>query len=702
MLALAFLLVLVLAWRLEGTGWQLSERAGLVIVLVSLPLFYLDWKFLAGAGGPRERIGIGALSHLILFLSAVKLLQVKADRDWVFIYLISFFEVLLAAGLSISPLYLFGLALYMLCALSTVLAFEIKKSGMRVENAETRLLVSPDARPFRRRLGLPGRGTQGVARRLPLVAVVLLVMIGTLALPMFLVMPRFGGNTWANNRTGVNGFVGFSDSVTLGSIGQLQQSNQLAFRVRVEPPAGRPAGLLRWRGVALDYFTGRGWRQSRQEKTMLRDTGKNFFQFGAIENTSALTKQTFFLEPLDTPYLFGAGRVVALQGSFTSIIRDQEESMLAPHDAERTTYTVYSDTREPEEEELRRDDKLYQAEYARYLQVPSKLDPRVKELAAKVIQDAGVHGKYDEARAIEKYLQTAFGYTLDLKVGQNGRDPLPDFLFNIREGHCEYFATSMVVMLRTQGIAARIVNGFQTGEFNDAADVYTVKQADAHSWVEVYFPRSGAWVTFDPTPDAGHTSYNNKGVQSYLGKYAEALQLLWIQYVVGYDKSEQQSLAGTFQARAAALMQAAGAKLSAIGTSLTSWWNYLTGEGDEGSGAAARIGSVIFVVPVIAIVLGLWWMLRKIRRGTGKVRDARSTVEFFERMMRILAASGFERPAYQTPLEFAASVGQAPAVQLTTAYNRVRFGGEPLSKDEAREIEEWLREIKEANDARGT
>src|SRR5262245_46489336 len=111
-LAVIFFLVMVLAWRLEGTKWQLSERVGLVIVLASLPPCYLDWRYLATAGGPRERIGIGALSHLILFLSAVKLLQLKAERDWVFLYLISFFEVLLAAGLSISPLYLMGLGLY--------------------------------------------------------------------------------------------------------------------------------------------------------------------------------------------------------------------------------------------------------------------------------------------------------------------------------------------------------------------------------------------------------------------------------------------------------------------------------------------------------------------------------------------------------------------------------------------------------------
>src|SRR2546423_1091704 len=89
-LALAFLALLCLAWNLEGTRWQLTERIGLVVVLLSLPLFYLDWKYQMSVGEARERVGVSALAHLILFLSSVKLLQVKADRDWVFLYLISF------------------------------------------------------------------------------------------------------------------------------------------------------------------------------------------------------------------------------------------------------------------------------------------------------------------------------------------------------------------------------------------------------------------------------------------------------------------------------------------------------------------------------------------------------------------------------------------------------------------------------------
>src|SRR5215470_11115680 len=166
-LALVFFLVMVAGWMLENTKWQLPERYGLGIVLLSIPLFYLDWQYQKAIGEPTERLGVTALAHLIVFLSAVKLLQVKKDRDWVFLYLISFFVVLLAAGLSFSPIFLLTLTLYLLCALSAVAAFEIQKARRTVPPAETRLLVPPDSRVFKRSANRPSR--HAAAIRLPFV-----------------------------------------------------------------------------------------------------------------------------------------------------------------------------------------------------------------------------------------------------------------------------------------------------------------------------------------------------------------------------------------------------------------------------------------------------------------------------------------------------------------------------------------------------
>src|ERR1041385_3155820 len=156
---------MILAWKIEGTKWQLSERAVLAIVLLSIPLFFLDWKYQQSASEVTGRLGVTALAHLIVFLSAVKLLQYKRDRDWIFLYLISFFEVLLAAGLSLSPLFLATLSLYLLSSLSAIIAFEIHKAKSKIRTVETRLLVPPDSGVFRRNRAR--KNTE--ARRLPLV-----------------------------------------------------------------------------------------------------------------------------------------------------------------------------------------------------------------------------------------------------------------------------------------------------------------------------------------------------------------------------------------------------------------------------------------------------------------------------------------------------------------------------------------------------
>src|SRR5215510_6029900 len=186
-LAFVFVVVMIGSWLLENTKWQLPERIGLGIVLLSIPLFYIDWQYQKAIGEPVERLGVNALAHLIVFLSAVKLVQVKKDRDWVFLYLISFFEVLLAAGLSFSPVFLLTLALYLLCALSAVIAFEIQKARRSIAYTETRLLVPPDSRVFKKSGRRSSRNTE--AARLPVVAVSLLVLIFVLALPLFLIAP---------------------------------------------------------------------------------------------------------------------------------------------------------------------------------------------------------------------------------------------------------------------------------------------------------------------------------------------------------------------------------------------------------------------------------------------------------------------------------------------------------------------------------
>jgi hypothetical protein len=237
----------------------------------------------------------------------------------------------------------------------------------------------------------------------------------------------------------------------------------------------------------------------------------------------------------------------------------------------------------------------------------------------------------------------------------------------------------MVVILRTQGIATRVVNGFHQGEYNDTADIYVVRQKNAHSWVEVYFPKEDTWVKFDPTPPGGQVApASAAGLTGQINKYIEALEAYWIQYFVAYDNREQRSLARSVRSGLSDYQQNLSGYLNQIQTFVKSWWAEVRGDFGGGQSVAA-VGKAV----------GLVTILRRKR--------PMSIVEFYDRMLKVLASKGYVREAHQTPLEFASTIGMPEAVGVTEKYNRVRFGEKYLSKAEETEVEIWLKQL-QSND----
>ena len=463
--------------------------------------------------------------------------------------------------------------------------------------------------------------------------------------------------------------------------------------------------------MALDRFDGRHWFQSSDSRPSFPPNDGDLFRLGTTDDLSRLTTETFFVEPIDTPVLFAAPRAVALQGAFPYVRRDRDDALSTrPHPQERITYTVYSDTFEPPPERLRADripdPKGATANLRRpveeYLQLPADLDTRVGSLAWTVVRQAGARNAYDAARAVEAHLnQNAYGgsYRYSLLMRASGPDPLADFLFNVRAGHCEYFATAMAVMLRTLRIPARIVNGFQAGEYNSAADAYIVRQADAHSWVEVYFPETDSWVTFDPTPADGRAAgTSGTGLSGSLRRYADALELFWLQYVVAYDRQGQRTLARTIQERVSSYGLGVSQSADAMRARLSAWWG---GQGGR-AGVLGMVTSPLVLTPgaLLFAAVGLLWLRRRgflgFARGTKEARAAdAAVVKFYERMTEALAGRGLRRRADETPLEFAESVGSPEVLKITGAYNRVRFGAQQLTSAEAAEVERSLRSVEE-------
>ena len=156
---------------------------------------------------------------------------------------------------------------------------------------------------------------------------------------------------------------------------------------------------------------------------------------------------------------------------------------------------------------------------------------RVTELASELYDPLATVN--ENVINVRDYLRENMSYTRVLK-SKEGIPPLDQFLFENREGHCEYFASSMVVILREMGIPSRIVTGFLGGEFNDLGDYFIIRESDAHAWTEVYFPEYG-WVSFDPTP-------SDNSYDATTGIFMSSLEYMkyrWNKYIVDFDSKDQ-------------------------------------------------------------------------------------------------------------------------------------------------------------------
>lgn len=683
-----FLAVLVLAWFLEGSKWQVSERLGTVLIVLALPVYYAAWRYGLFNFGDSGTAVAGVLGRLILSLTAIKLLQRKSDRDWIFLYLMAFFEVLLAAGLSISALYLLSFVVYVFVMACTIIVFEIRKTARTTR--EKLAPHQPDG----------PNGLAGIRPfRLPLTAGVLIIFIVALALPLFFILPRVGGAGIGTGQGNVSAASGFSDTVRLGGIGDILQSDEVVMRVRLEG-SDAETSALKWRGVALDTFDHKAWSRTRAaaKEPRLRSE-RDIIQVDYPRERGGVTIQTVYLEPLDTPVLFALPRAIIVQGNFPVLYRDKHGSISFNRIGERISYKVLSDRSLPSPDRLRSDRTQYSSDLSNYLQLPVDLDGRIAELSYQVTAESG--NRYDAAAAVESYLQNNFGYSLSMRAA--GPQPLADFLFNIREGHCEYFATAMAVMLRTQGIATRVVNGFADGQYNETAGVWVVRQRNAHSWVEVYFPGDDVWVPFDPTPFAGRPEGGTGGIADRINNYLEALETFWIQYFVAFDNQEQRSMFTSVRRTFTDYQTATTIRMNRIIDQLSAWW--AEARGDQGlARSVAAIGwALLFIAAFILTVVLVVWSFKRIARSRAfrkliarfSRRGSASAIEFYKRMVGVLELRGMIRKPGQTPLEFAYAVGSREAILLTEYYNQVRFGGRTLTTAEAHEVDEWLKSLEE-------
>jgi transglutaminase-like putative cysteine protease len=682
--------ILLVGAALAVRGYLLAERRRIVIPeRWTTPLTIAYFVFYAGDYLLLSRSFLTATVHLVLFAVVIRSFSLRRDRDYTTLSILAFLMVLASAVLTVDSVFLIFFAGFMLMAVATFILMEMRRSG-RVAKFQAR--HSPDMQEHRHLAFSLARVTPGL---------VMMILVG--AAVVFFLLPRMSAGYLGGYSFGTDFSTGFSDRVQLGQIGQIQQSDAVVMHVQIDgDPNGKYA--LHWRGVSLANFDGRDWSNPRGEYILPREPdgsfavpplGQGVLQALAARNRPAPARLSHvihyrvLMEPIGTNVFFLAPWARRISGSYRTLQIDAGGGVSDLDNLRAVSvYEADSDISAPSPEQLRgAGDYLPQFALA-YLQLPG-LDPRIPRLAEQVTAPAS--NSYDKAVLLERYLNTHYGYTLQLPRSRVA-DPLANFLFERKQGHCEYFASSMAVMLRTLRIPARVVNGFRSDEFNDVTGNYVVRARNAHAWVEAYFPSYG-WVTFDPTPGGGVGSPQGWG-RAML--YLDAASSFWREWVISYDSSHQSVLGQTVLSGTRSSLERARMWARLRYARLLGWAR----KSQRGvAQAPERWFGGGAVVGLLLLMLGnAGRIVRAIRTRRLQSHPERSpdlaAAMWYERMARYLARRGVKKSATQTAQEFVRVIEDEPlrarVKRFTDAYESARFGN---SSEEAMRLPELYEEV---------
>jgi transglutaminase-like putative cysteine protease len=599
----------VVAWRLvaELRGWRLPPTwaRGLVALAVTVGVF-ASYATITGLDGGTA---------LLALMSALKLLETRNARDQTVLIFIGWF-LCLAAFLYAQDV---ATAAWVLPTV-WLLAAALLRVSLRGRDG-------PPPRPFR---------TTGA----------MLLKAAPVALVLFVFFPRFGGSFWGAPSS-ERAQTGLTEEMSPGDISDLTQNDVVAFRVRFEGDEPPPPRERYWRALTLNEFDGYTWRRG--------ESGP--FRLPPVAHLGDPLEYTVTMEPTSQQMLFALDLVeswtpgLALQSwDFSLRARRPIDTVL------RYDVRSYPDYRAGVELDL--------ALRNTSLRLPQNRNPRTLELAGRMRAAAGSDAGYLQS-ILDLFREQAFYYTLTPPgLALNSVD---DFLFNTRQGFCGHYASAFTMMARAAGIPARVVAGYQGGDWNPLGGYLIVRQSHAHAWSEVWLPDRG-WTRIDPTtavaPERIERGFEaafaeSEGLPGALRRESELLwqagmvwdnlNAEWNDWVVQFDRAAQESV------------------LSGLGFDDPDWRAFAT---------ALAVGLGITVG-----ILALWlaWELRP--RATDPAAAA------YGRFQQRLARRGIERAASEAPRDFAQRVRRLrpdlalPALAITETYLRLRYGPAPAVGD---------------------
>jgi transglutaminase-like putative cysteine protease len=683
--AIAFLVVCGLSSFVDpgGPAAAAVDRAGRALRAVTgallVVIVWRIWRRMPDAD-------LAPAFDLVLAVLGYKLLFRRSHRDYVQIYALTLLLVLVASTVTATFLFVAAFAVYVVLATWALILFHLRRE------MEENYLVRHSAQAPSQKVGIARiLGSRRVVGRDFFGATLLVaaaVFLG--AMTVFASVPRLGAGFVLGGHASAP-VLGLADDVAIGRYGTAASARRSVVLRAVVPritdlddPAEQRAAAeqLYFRGAVYDVYDGGRWIRSRRPelRTVIDETGRRAviteagdpapaadplagaerqeIEAVGIPATALLAIDRPVAIELPAGRLGAAGTVrVAPRWSGEVALRIGGENPDALVTLAHAHYTAYSRpsgagpaTPAPQlDPTVRADD----------LEIPDGL-PGLKALAARL--GAAAPDVPARIAAVTGWLRAGHGYTATPAAPPPGVDPVADFLFSQPAGHCEYFASAAVLLLRATGVPARYVTGFRGGEWNPLGGYIAVRGERAHAWAEAFVPGAG-WTRVDATPPgpAGATP-------GRLAMAGDALDFLWNRWIVGYDLGRQRAIlrrawiglgrpaGASWLARAGELL-AAALLLAGLGLVARRAWR----RWPRNTGAQAAVA-----------------------RAARRIEGSTPIERLYRRTTDRLRKRGWPRLTHETPHEYAARLREARVLEgggafqeLTERYAAARFGGRP-------------------------
>lgn len=718
-----------------------------------------------------------AIASLLVYLQVILFYQEKQSRLYWQMILLSLLQVVVGAALHLGLAFGVLLLVYTSVSVSTLVLFFIHR--------ETEL-HSPGAAPVGPGLGhaLPQRITDGepwmsllggpatvhvddsreeISRSFlstALIRQIVMLTCGALlfAAAFFYFAPRHSRASWSGARGFSRPQTGFTREVELQQMGELLQNNSVVMKVKLGDQFDRPVrdiepylagealveyrtdeeGHARWLAAASLHGRGAGSPpMAPREHTLVTvemraTTDPALFAITPAYALDRQSSESLSMNPLT--------RLLFRSGDYENFLPDEFiYSVGTTGIREGRQLTIVPDTR-PDPRSIppgqprkdARDEMDMLADHLRQCSDwPAENDERfsrLKQLTAEIIESHNLSMTNEPiliARALEDHFHTPglYTYTLNFNFARNHElDPIEDFVANHHRGHCQYFASALVLMLRSRGIPARMVVGYRGTEYNEIGDFYQIRQRNAHAWVEMHLTKeqvpdyettggeigtAGAWMRLDPTPSSEAT--DRVLARDWIGTardWLDYVDTVWSDYVVGLnDQRQQAAMYGRYSTQSDPFTDAEAWREKM--RTLASWFGIHIEQGKNWRVAFDwRAGLTAMILCGLGLVFSrlvkwVWPRIDWSPLAFWRVRQGRrSPVPFYARLEDLLARLGRSRRPAETPLEFVEhairelALAQGDSLsKAVDAFYRVRFGGATLDNSEIDAIEHALAEL---------